>query len=314
MRHVFRGLPASEHRIECALAIGNFDGVHRGHQKLLSRVRAAAQERGLVSAVLTFEPHPREFFGANGLIRISTLRDKVDAILRCGIERIYILPFNQELASLEPREFVQKILCNGLACRWVSVGENFRFGARRAGDFDALKTLAAEFGCEASCTELLLHEDERISSTRIREAMQAGDMEGVRAMLGRPYTLTGHVIHGAELGRQLNFPTLNMTFTEAGSKAQCALHGSFAVRVHGLAEDGSVLGGVASMGFKPTVTDQKRWLLETNVFDWSGDAYGKLLKVEFVEKLRDEKKFGSLDELKAAIAADAVKARGILGL
>ena len=104
MRHVFRGLPASEHRIECALAIGNFDGVHRGHQKLLSRVRAAAQERGLVSAVLTFEPHPREFFGANGLIRISTLRDKVDAILRCGIERIYILPFNQELASLEPRE------------------------------------------------------------------------------------------------------------------------------------------------------------------------------------------------------------------
>lgn len=314
MRHVFRGLPAFAQKINCALAIGNFDGVHLGHQKLLAKVREAARERGIASAVLTFEPHPREYFGAGDLIRISTLRDKVNAIINCGIERIYILPFDYVLSRLDPQDFVRKILCDGLSCRWVTVGENFRFGAGRTGDFSALKTLAAACGCEASSTPLLLHEGDRISSTRIRRAMQVGDMAAVRAMLGRPYTVTGHVIHGAQLGRRLDFPTLNMAFSVPGSTAQCALHGSFAVRVHGLLDDGCVLGGVASMGYKPTVTEQKRWLLETNVFDWSGDAYGKLLQVEFVEKLRDEKKFSSLDELKAAIAADAAKARSILGL
>ncbi len=314
MRHVFRGLPASHQRVDCALAIGNFDGVHRGHQQLLKMVCEAARQRHLASAVLTFEPHPREYFGDESLVRISTLRDKVNAIVSCGIERVYILPFDAALAGLSAKDFVEKILCGGLACRWVTVGENFQFGARRSGDVKALETLAAACGAEAVCTPLVLEADERISSTRVRDAMQAGDLAAVAALLGRPYTVTGHVIHGAQLGRTLDFPTLNMAFTPQGSKAGCALHGSFAVRIRGLKPEGVPCGGVASMGYKPTVTNEKRWLLETHVFDYAGDAYGKLLQVEFVQKLRDERKFESLTALKDAIAADACKAREILGL
>ncbi len=313
MRHVFRGLPAPSEKIDCALAIGNFDGVHRGHQRLLAMVCEAARARGIASAVMTFEPHPKEFFGASELVRVSTLRDKVNAILACGIERVYILAFNQDLSSLKPDDFVQKILCDGLSCRWVTVGENFRFGAGRAGDFAALKACAERAGCEAEAAPLVFFDDDRISSTRIREAMQRGDLEAVRSMTGRPYTITGHVIHGAELGRRLDFPTLNIRFAPAGSSAACALRGSFAVRVRGLAADGRVLGGVASLGVKPTVTDRRQWLLETNVFDWEGDAYGRIVEVEIVQKLRDERKFSSLEELKAAIADDARRAREILG-
>ena len=314
MRHIFRGLPAKSHKVDCALAIGNFDGVHLGHQKLLKTVVETAHARELASGVLTFEPHPKEFFGSEGVIRISTLRDKINAILNCGIDRIYILPFNARLCELSPEEFAQEILVEGLRCRWLTVGSNFRFGARRAGDFACLEKLGIHLGFEAHATPLVLRDNERVSSTRIRQAMQAGDLDEVAAMLGRPYAVTGRVIHGAALGRQLGFPTLNMAFTPAGSKSQCGLHGSFAVRIRGLSSDGSICGGVASMGFKPTVTELKRWLLETHVFDWTGDAYGKLVQVEFVQKLRDEQKFSSIEELKDAIERDAQNARDILGL
>ncbi len=314
MRHIFRGLPASSQKVDCALAIGNFDGVHLGHQKLLRTVCEAAREKALASAVLTFEPHPREFFGSENVVRINTLRDKIEAIRACGIDRIFILPFNQHLCELSPEKFAQEILVDGLGCRWLTVGSNFRFGARRAGDFAALQKLGLSLGFEAHATPLVFHDSARVSSTRIRQAMQAGELDEVALMLGRPYCVTGRVIHGAALGRQLGFPTLNVAFGPAGSKSACGLHGSFAVRIKALQSDGSILGGVASMGFKPTVSTAGRWLLETHVFDWEGDAYGKIVQIEFVQKLRDEMKFSSLDELKRAIGRDAQNARRILGL
>ena len=315
IRRVFRGLPGPHYRIDCAVAIGNFDGVHRGHQALLNEVTAAARERGLVPAVLTFEPHPRELFGADGLIRISTLRDKVNAILECGIERVYIVPFTERLASLTPVEFARDVLSDGLACRWVCVGENFRFGASRRGNFETLQELGQHYGFEAFCSPLLFHGQTHISSSRIRAALELGDLFDVNEMLGRRLSVTGRVVHGAKLGRQLGFPTLNTALVPPGSNARCALHGVWAVKVYGLASAPEVaLAGVASVGLKPTVSTDRRWLLETNVLDWSGNAYGKLIRVEFCAKIREEKKFSGLEELTAAIAADARRARELLGL
>ena len=312
MRHIFRGLPASSQKVDCALAIGNFDGVHLGHQKLLRTVCEAAREKALASAVLTFEPHPREFFGSENVVRINTLRDKIEAIRACGIDRIFILPFNQHLCELSPEKFAQEILVDGLGCRWLTVGSNFRFGARRAGDFAALQKLGLSLGFEAHATPLVFHDSARVSSTRIRQAMQAGELDEVALMLGRPYCVTGRVIHGAALGRTLGSPTLNLAPIPPGSHAEPALRGVFAVLVEGLGP--APLPGVASLGQKPTVASDRRWLLETHVFDWSGNAYGRRVRVYFVEKIRDEKKFSGLEELKAAIHCDALRARRILGL
>lgn len=312
--HIYRGLPSPFSLFDCALAIGNFDGVHLGHQALLSQVVAAARDRGLVPAVLTFEPHPKEVFGHEQLLRISTLRDKYQAILACGIQRIYVLPFTSELASLTPAKFAKRILAEGLACRWVTVGENFSFGVHRSGTFETLQELGRHYGFEAVCTPLLFHGQARISSSRIRASMALGDLHEVELMLGRHYTITGRVIHGAALGRQLGFPTLNQFVLPPGSNSAPALHGVFAVRVTGLDQRATAFPGVASLGFKPTVSTVKRWLLETHVFNWNGDAYGRLLRVEFVDKIRDEKKFSGIEELKAAIAQDVVTAKQMLGV
>ena len=294
MLHIIRGLPSPFTRMDCAVAIGNFDGVHRGHQALLAEVRQAAAARGLMPAVLTFEPHPREFFG--------------------GIQRVFVMPFNEAMAKMAPAEFARNILAEGLACRWVSVGENFTFGAGRSGNFATLEELGQHYHFETFKTPLLFHGQERISSSRIRAALALGDLHEAAEMLGRAVAMTGRVVHGAALGRQLGFPTLNMFAVPPGSKTHPALHGIYAVRVKGLDAIGSVWPGVASIGNKPTVVSDGRWLLETHVFNWTGNAYGKLIEVEFVEKLRDEKKFSGLPELTAAISADCERAKAILGV
>lgn len=311
--HVFRGLPPAALWRDCALAIGNFDGVHRGHQALLHETARMAKELGLTSAVLTFEPHPREFFGHEVLSRISTLRDKLTAILACGIDRVYMLSFTQELAKLSPRDFARNILVDGLQTRWVTVGENFRFGDGARGDAQMLKTLGREMGYETYASPLLFQGPSKISSSRLREALARGDFHEAELMLGHPYWITGRVVHGAALGRTLGFPTLNQFVLPPGCHSQPAVRGVFAVHVR-LSPKGPLYAGAASLGQKPTVSSTRRWNLETNVFDWHGDVYGKLARVEFVAKLRDEKKFSGLPELQAAIDHDTISARRILGL
>ena len=310
--HVFRGLPHPLLRRPSAIAIGNFDGVHLGHQALLEYVKESALQRGLVPSVVTFEPHPKDFFGRGGEVaRISTLYDKVHHLLKAGIERIYILPFNAQLARMKAEDFVTEILIEGLRACWVSVGEDFRFGGDRAGNIDMLRTLSKTLPFELFVAPTFFHKDARVSSTRIRQALAEGRLYDASLMLGRPYTMTGRVIHGAELGRRLGFPTLNLAPIPPGSHSHPAIKGVYAVRIHGLGD--AIQNGVASIGVKPTVATDGRWLLETNVFDWQGDAYGRVISVEFVERLRGEKKFSGLDELKAAIQSDADQARRILG-
>lgn len=309
--HVFRGLPDPLLRRPSAVAIGNFDGVHLGHQSLLASVKEAAQSRGLVPSVVTFEPHPRDYFGRGNVARISTLYDKVMRILDAGIERIYILPFHHSLASRSAESFVKDILVEGLETCWLTVGEDFRFGGDRKGDVTLLEALSRKEAFELYIAPTFFHTSTRVSSTRIRETLAGGDLFEAQVMLGHPYTMTGRVIHGAALGRTIGFPTLNLAPIPPGSRAHPAVAGVYAVRIEGLGP--AVRNGVASIGVKPTVATDGRWLLETHVFDWRGDAYGRLIRVEFVERLRGEKKFSGLDELKAAIHADAERARRILG-
>ena len=312
--HVFRGLPTAESRTPCALAIGNFDGVHRGHRALLERVVDAARTRGLPAAVMTFEPHPREFFAARAgdptqaPARISNLRDKLEALRDCGIDRVIVEHFNERFAALTPEAFVERVLVEGCHARWICVGDDFRYGVRRGGDFASLRAAGAQHGFEVEAMPTIVHDQERISSSGVRRALGAGDFAHAAQLLGRPYMISGRVVHGRKLGRTIGFPTLNLRVAHK----RPAMTGVFAVRVHGLAGDGAVLTGAASLGVRPTIEDTGNVLLETFVFDWAGDAYGKLVRIEFVAKLRDEKKYPSLDALTAAIEADARDARAAL--
>ena len=234
---IIRGLPSPSHKRDCAAVIGNFDGVHLGHQALLRAVSSEAKLRGLASAVVTFEPHPVELFGTHPHARICTLRDKMRLFEACGIDLVFILPFTKRFAALSPEAFARDILAEGLSCRWVTVGSNFQFGSGNAGDIGLLTELGLTYGFEAVATPLVYRDDMRVSSSRIRAAMAVGDLKTAEALLGRPYTVTGRVIHGAALGRTLGFPTLNQAMLPPGSKAVCALHGVFAVRVRGLTDD-----------------------------------------------------------------------------
>jgi riboflavin kinase/FMN adenylyltransferase len=302
---VFRGLPNAESRAPCALTIGNFDGVHRGHQALLAQVRAAADARGLPVCVMTFEPHPREFFDPAGAPpRIAMLRDKLETLRQNGVDRVVVEHFNHTFARQSPDAFVERILVNGLHARWVMIGDDFRYGARRAGDFASLKAAGQRFGFTVEQMPTIADPaGARISSSSVRASLVAGDLDAARAALGRPIVISGHVVHGAKLGRDLGFPTLNLSIKHR----RPALGGIFVVQVHGL-EDRPV-PGVASLGLRPTVDDSGRVLLETHLLNWHGNAYGKLVWVEFMKKLRDEERYVDLNTLSAAIAHDVAQAR-----
>jgi riboflavin kinase/FMN adenylyltransferase len=305
---VFRGLPNDRARAPCALTIGNFDGVHRGHQALLAHVTAAAQRLGLESAVMTFEPHPREYFArrANDMskapARIANLRDKLESLSDAGVDRVIVEHFNEHFASMSPQEFTKKVLVEGLHVKWLMVGDDFCYGAKRAGNVALLAEAGKEYGFEVHSLPAVLHDSTRISSSAVRAALAAGDFDATRALLGHPYSMSGHVIHGAKLGRTLGFPTLNLRVAH-----RPALAGIFVVQVHGLAEQ--PLPAVASLGVRPTVEDAGRMLLEVHVFDWNQPCYGKLVRVEFLTKLRDEEKYIDLPTLTAAIERDAQQAR-----
>ena len=297
---VFRGLPAAADR-EVALTIGNFDGVHRGHQAMLARLIEAADDLALASAVLTFDPHPREFFAPHAAPpRLSTLRGKLERFAAQGIERVYIARFDGALAGLAPEAFIDEVLVRRLGARWVLVGEDFRFGKARAGDLAALRGVARSFSVEAMRTVAV--DGERASSTTVRDALAAGDFARATALLGRPYTLAGRVAHGAKLGRTLGFPTANLRL-----KQRPPLTGVFAVRVHGIAAEPRA--GVASLGVRPTVTERGAPLLEVFLFDFDEPLYGRRIVVEFLHKLRDEARFPDLDALTRQMHRDAAEAR-----
>jgi riboflavin kinase / FMN adenylyltransferase len=323
---VFRGFHHPGIAPACALTIGNFDGVHRGHQAMLALLSSEARHRGLPSCVMTFEPHPRDYFAARqgqpGLApaRIATLRDKLGELARCGIDQTVVLRFDAAFAAQPPQAFVDDVLVRGLGTRYVLVGDDFRFGARRAGDYAMLDAAGTAAGFDVARMNSYEVGGLRVSSSAVREALAAGDMTRTATLLGRPYSISGHVVHGQKLGRNLGasradahdgFRTLNLRF----GHARPAALGIYAVRVHGLGA--APLDGVASLGLRPTVDDSGRVLLETYVFEWPASlgaegGYGKLVRVELLHKLRDEARYDGLPALTAAIAQDVADARGWL--
>ncbi len=309
----------------CALTIGNFDGVHRGHQAMLALLRSEALHRSLPSCVMTFEPHPRDYFAAladrpqAAPTRIATLRDKLSELDRCGIDQAVVLRFDAAFAAQSPQAFIDDVMLRGLGTRYVLVGDDFRFGAKRAGDYAMLDAAGAAAGFDVARMNSYEVHGLRVSSSAVREALAGGDMARVAVLLGRPYSVSGHVIHGAKLGRSLGastpagndgFRTLNLRFAHP----RPAAHGIFAVRTYGLDEGAAGLDGVASFGHRPTVDDSGRVLLEVHCFDWprqlgAEGGYGKLVRVELLHRLRDEARYNGLEALTSAIRSDADAAR-----
>ena len=306
---VFRGLPPADDRPACALTIGNFDGVHRGHQAMLAMLAHEARQRGLPSCVLTFEPHPRDFFARRSgrpelaPTRISTLRDTVQALRGCGVDRLVVLRFDERLASLPAQTFVDRIIVEGLQARLVRVGDDFRFGVRRSGDYALLDAMGAQRGFDVARMMSYEVHGLRVSSSAVREALAQGDMGRAAQLLGRPYAISGRAAHGRKLGRELGFRTLNLRFAHPRPAAM----GIFVVQVHGLGP--APLPGVASLGVRPTVEDAGRVLLETHCLEWpahlgSEGGYGRCLTVELLHKLHDELRYDSLEALREGIARD----------
>ena len=306
---VFRGLPNADARRPCALTIGNFDGVHRGHSELLARVTDAAKQMGIEAAVMTFEPHPREFFTrlsgdeSRAPARIANLRDKLQSLASTGIDRVIVEHFNARFAALSPETFIKDILVDGLHVKWLIVGDDFCFGAKRAGNFSMLAKAGREFGFEVTPLPTVMLGNERISSSAVRSTLLAGDFQRAEKLLGHPYAISGRVLHGKKLGRTIGFPTLNLRIAHKHP----ALSGIFVVQVHGLGAN--PLPAVASLGIRPTVENNGRILLEVHLFDYAEQCYGKLISVEFLQKLRDEEKYEDLNLLTEAINADAHAAR-----
>ena len=329
---IFRGIHHPGLAPACALTIGNFDGVHRGHQAMLALLQNEARQRGVPSCVMTFEPHPRDFFAGQlnkpemAPTRIATLRDKLAELQACGIAQCVVLPFNQSLAALSPDDFVQQMLVQGLGARYVLVGDDFCYGAKRAGDYASLSRSGRELGFEvARMNSYEISEPPsadkpgvngvRVSSSAVRQALAVGDMRQAALLLGRPYALSGHVVHGRKLGRELNCRTLNIHFAHDKPAAS----GIFVALVHGLSD--KPLPGVANFGVRPSLdandVNGGRVLLETNCLQWPATlgaegGYGKLVRVELLHKLHDELKYDSMDALNQGIQRDCEDARAWL--
>jgi riboflavin kinase/FMN adenylyltransferase len=294
----------SPHRQRHALTVGNFDGVHRGHAAMLARVVAQARTLGVPACVLTFEPHPREFFSpAAAPARLTRLREKLELFARAGIDRTHVARFDAKLAGLAPDRFIDEVLVAGLGVAWLLVGKDFRFGARRAGDFAVLERAAPERGFALEAMPEVTEGGERVSSSAVRAALAAGDLRRAGRLLGRPYSMSGRVVHGDALGKPLGFPTANIVL-----RRRTPMSGIFVVEAE-LEETQRRLRGAASIGTRPTVREHAQPLLEVHLLDFDGVLYGKHLRVTFLEKLRAEQKFNGLEALRAAIAADVTRTR-----
>ena len=287
----------------CAATIGNFDGVHLGHQAVLGQLAQKASELGLPTTVIVFEPQPQEFFSPQAAVpRLTRLREKLQALRRFGVERVLCLRFNEALASMSPREFIRRILVEGLDVRYLVVGDDFRFGRGRKGDFALLQQAGWEHGFPVVPMLTFNIDDARVSSTRVRAALAAGDLAGAEKLLGRPYRMSGRVAHGDKLGRTLGIPTANVYLHRQATPVK----GVYVVEVFGL--DQEPLRGVANVGTRPTVNGT-RCLLEVHLFDFDREIYGRYMHVNFLHKLRDEKRFDTLDELKQFMYLDVAHAR-----
>ncbi|MEI7515545.1 MAG: bifunctional riboflavin kinase/FAD synthetase [Betaproteobacteria bacterium] len=315
---VFRGFNHPGLAPACALTIGNFDGVHRGHQAMLALLRSEAQQRGVRSCVLTFEPHPRDYFAKLARqpdlapTRVGTFRDKIEDLANSGVDQVVVLPFNAALAGQSPQDFVQQVLKDGLGARYVLVGDDFRFGAKRAGDYAMLDAAGQAHGFDVARMNSYEVHGLRVSSSAVREALTEGRMGDAARLLGRPYRVSGHVVHGRKLGRTLGFRTLNLRFAHW----KPATSGIFVVRVHRLGP--APVAGVANFGVRPSLdandVNGGRVLLETHCLDWpatlgSEGAYGKIVSVELLHKLHDELKYDGLDALTQGIERDCTDAR-----
>lgn len=287
----------------CVATIGNFDGVHRGHQAILAQLRARAQALGVPSCVVIFEPQPREFFTpAEAPPRLTRLREKLALLAQEGVDQVLCLPFNPRLREHSAEDFVQEILVQGLAVRHLEVGDDFRFGCDRAGDFAFLQQAGQVHGFSVEAATTLTLGQERVSSTAIRQALAAGDLAHAANLLGRDYALCGRVIHGQHLGRQLGAPTANIQL----KRRRVALSGVYTVSAE---VDGQRLAGVANIGLRPSVQGDGLPHLEVHLLNYQGDLYGRFMRVTFCHKLRDEQRFASLDALRQAIDSDIAAAR-----
>jgi len=302
---VIRGLHnlRKEHR-GCVATIGNFDGVHLGHQAVFRNLRQRAEDLGLPTTVVTFEPQPMEYFAPEAApARLTRLREKLAALKDAQIERVILLEFGPKLANMEADWFVQKLLIDGLDVRYLFVGDDFKFGKGREGDIDLLRVVGKKRGFEVENMNTFAMDEGRVSSTLIRESLSRGDLEAASQYLGRPYRICGRVAHGDERGRTIGFPTANVNLHRKVSP----LRGVFAVKVGGLGEE--AIPGVANIGNRPTVRGDMTHLLEVFLFDFNRNIYGEHLDVEFCHKIRDEKKFDNFEQLKHQIELDAVTAR-----
>ncbi len=287
-----------------ALTIGNFDGVHLGHQAMLERTVSRAHALQVPACVLTFEPHPREFFTpATAPTRLTRLRDKLELMASAGVGRVHVARFDARFAALAAERFVEDIVVRGLRAAWLLVGRDFRFGAKRGGDFALLGQLAARHGFELEAMPDVALQGERVSSSAVRAALAAGDLGAAHKLLGRDYAMSGRVAHGEKLGRELGFPTANIVL-----RRRPALAGIFVVECRIEAETGW-RPAVASIGRRPTVNPTGAPLLEVHLLDYAGDLYRRHLQVRFLAKLRDEQKYDGVPALRAAIARDAAQAR-----
>jgi len=299
---ILRSLHSSDAR-PCAVTIGNFDGVHRGHQSLLHELQQAAQMRGLQTAVVPFEPHPREFFTPQQApVRLTSLREKLELFRAAGIDRVHVCRFNAMFARKTADEFIHA-LHDDLHAKYVLIGDDFRFGSGRSGDFALMRQIGAQRGFEVAAVHSVLHDSVRISSTAIRAALVAGKLDVARDYLGRPYSISGRVVHGDGMGRKIGFPTANVQMKHNLPP----LTGIYVVEAH---SDGiGVLQGVASLGVRPTVHHDARHVLEVHLFEFAQQIYGKHLRVEFLHKLRDEEKYPNLEALTQQIARDVNNAK-----
>ncbi len=292
----------------CAATIGNFDGVHRGHLAVLDQLREQATALGLPDTVITFEPTPQEYFApARAPARLSRLREKLGVFRDHGVERVLCLRFGPRLAALDADAFIERVLVRGLGVRYLVVGDDFRFGKGRSGDFALLARAGERHGFPVVATATFSVDGQRVSSTRVREALAAGDLGLAERLLGRPYCISGRVAPGDRRGRGIGFPTANIHLHRVASP----LRGVFAVRMLGV--DGRPRPGVANLGTRPTV-DGTRLVLEVHLFGFDGDLYGRHVDVEFVRRLRDEKKFDSFEALKEQIQLDAEAARAVFAV
>ncbi len=300
---VFRGIPERA-TTPVALTIGNFDGVHRGHQVLLSRLAAHAASLGVPCAVMTFEPHPREHFSpASAPARLTSLREKLALLEANAVDRVHVCRFDERMAHLGAEQFIERILVRGLAIRHLLVGDDFRFGKGRTGDFAMLRLAGASHDFTVEATETVDLEGERVSSSAIRRALQRGDLDHAARLLGRTYAISGRVVHGQARGRAIGFPTANIQL----KRNRLPLSGVFAVEVGGIGR--GLRPGVANVGFRPTVEQAQRPSLEAHLFDFGGDLYCVHLTVAFLRKLREQAKFDSLGALAAQINRDVEDAR-----